>query len=106
VDYLSILFSPSGSRAASRVPSTLVDQYMEDAAEQGFFVEDRSVSREGLPVLHVAGDIAWQGPRGKRDLQHALDVLATKNPQVVADVKRDASGNLVFTLDQAPGRTT
>lgn len=80
---------------------------MEDAMEQGLFVQDRLLTRDGFPVLHVAGDVEWQGPRGKRDLQHAVEVLQSKNPEVVAVVKRDAgSGDLVFTLDRAPGRAT
>jgi len=110
VDYLSILFSPSGSRAVpssrvpARVPSALVDRYMEDALEQGLWVQDRGISRDGFPTLRVAGEVTWQGPQGKRDLAHALAVLAEQNPRVTATVKRDAgSGDLVFTLD---GRTT
>lgn len=102
MDYLSLLLPPSGSRAkaSARVPTSLVDQYMEDALEQGLFVLDRLLSHDGFPILHVAGDVAWQGPQGKRDLQNALATLARKNPEVAAEVKRDASGNLVFTLDR------
>ena len=103
MDYLSILVTPTGSRAKTpaRVPASLVDQYMLDALEQGLFVQDRLLTHDGFPVLHVAGDIEWQGPQGKRDLQNAIAVVARKNPEVVATVKRGAgSGDLVFTLDR------
>ena len=103
VDYLSLLLAPEGSpaKAPARVPTELVDQYMLDAIDEGLHVLDRKLSKDGFPVLQVAGEIYWDGPEGRRDFKRAMDTLHKKNPQVVASVKKAVgTGDWMFTLDR------
>ena len=103
VDYLSLLLAPEGSpaKAPARVPTNLVDQYMLDAIDEGLYVLDRKLSKDGFPILQVAGEIYWDTPKGRRDFKRAIDTLHQKNPQVVASVKKALGpGDWMFTLDR------